>query len=335
MNKGSSRSKPRARDILGAFSLEPRATVRRFGTGLINSTYRVLTARGEFVLQRLHDVVRDEAVEDMRVVTEYLASHGMRVPRLIPAKDERLVIRDHGGGRWRLYELIPGRIVNVVRTPDMAVAAARIVGEMHRHLHGLAYEPRGSIPHFHDTAYVLDKLLEAISHLPKSLRTIAEAILATLPGLILTDSDMRGSKQVIHGDLKISNILFAGTDRAVGIIDFDTLLHDFRAVDLGDALRSWCNLTDEDDPRATFDHEVFRAAMTGYEQGWSAPVRSEDRQLFLRATAQIAYELASRFLIDVVEDHYFGYRKPYTSRRAANTARARGQYRFARTVPIR
>ncbi len=330
MNKGTLR-----RDTLGAFSLEPQATVRRFGTGLINSTYCVISTRGEFVLQRLHDVVRDEAVEDMRVVTEYLASHGMRVPRLIPAKDGRLVIRDHDGGRWRLYELIAGRVVNAVRSLDMAVEAARIVGEMHRHLRGLTYEPRGSIPHFHDTAYFLDKLLEVTSHLPKNLRTMAEDILATLPGLILTDSDVRGGKQVIHADLKISNILFAGTDRAVGIIDFDTLLRDFRAIDLGDAFRSWCNLTDEDDPNATFDQEVFHAAMTGYEQGWSAPVRPEDRRLFLRATAQIAYELASRFLIDVVEDHYFGYRKPYASRRAANTARARGQYHFARTVPIR
>jgi len=322
-------------DILVAFSLEPEASVRRFGTGLINSTYCVISARGDFVLQRLHDVVRDAAVEDMHVVTEHLASRGMRVPRLIPAKDGRLVIHDHVGGRWRLYEFIAGRVLDAVQSLDMAAEAARLVGEMHRHLRGLAYEPRGSIPHFHDTVYVLDRLREVTPQLPKNLLATAEDILATLPGLIVTDADVREDKQVIHADLKISNVLFADTDRAVGIIDFDTLLLGFRAIDLGDAFRSWCNLTDEDDPKATFDQEVFRAAIAGYEQGWSAPVGPEGRQLFLRATAQIAYELASRFLIDVVEDRYFGYREPYTSRRAANTARARGQYHFAKTVPLR
>lgn len=332
--KGIGASKLVARDILAAFRLEPQATVRRFGTGHINLTYIVTTPHGEFVLQKLHDVVRDEAIEDMRVVTEHLAGRGMRVPRLITAKDGRPMIHDHDGGRWRLYRLITGRVVNAVRSLDMSAEAGRIVGEMHRHLRGLTYEPRGSIPHFHDTTYVLGKLRAVTSHLPKNLRAMAEDILVTLPELKLTEQNVHESKQIIHGDLKISNILFAGPHRAVGIIDFDTLMVDFRGIDLGDALRSWCSLTSEDDPKATFDDEVFRAAMTGYEQGWGGPVGSEDRGLFLKATAQIAYELASRFLIDVVEDHYFGYRKPYTSRRDANIARARGQYHFARTVPI-
>jgi Ser/Thr protein kinase RdoA (MazF antagonist) len=163
---------------------------------------------------------------------------------------------------------------------------------------------------------------------------MAEDMLATVPGLILTEETAGEAKQIIHGDLKISNILFDQTDRAMGIIDFDTIMRHFRAIDLGDSLRSWCNRTSEDDPHATFDVGVFHAAMKGYEQGWGEPVRDEETRIVLRATLQITYELACRFLIDTVCDHYFGYAPPYTSRRAANIARATGQYHLAKTIPF-
>jgi aminoglycoside phosphotransferase (APT) family kinase protein len=327
------RQDPRPRSILGRFPIPAPVGVKRFGTGLINPTYWVRTGERQFVLQRLHEIVSTEAVEDMRIVTEHLAGHGMRVPQLIRTKDGQVVARDAAGGRWRAYPFIPGRVFDAIESNEMALEAGRIVGEMHRHLRGLSFEPTGSIEHFHNTAYVLDKLRGMVTQLPRAIRHIAEDVLATAPGIILTEDSALEGRQIIHGDLKISNILFDGAGRAVGIIDFDTIMRHFRAIDLGDSLRSWCNRTSEDDPRATFDVGIFQAAMIGYGQGWGAPVREDEKRMFLRATIQITYELASRFLIDVVCDHYFGYRKPHTSRRAANIARAIGQYHLVKTIP--
>ena len=330
---GPSRRPPRPRSILGRFPTPAPAGVKRFGTGLINPTYQVRAGARPFVLQRLHEIVSTEAVEDMRVATEHLAERGMRVPRLMRTQDGQLIARDGAGGRWRLYPLIPGRVFDAIESSEMAMEAGRIVGEMHRHLRDLSLEPKGSIEHFHDTAYVLDTLRGMVPQLPRAIRHIAEDILATAPGIILTEATAFEGKQIVHGDLKISNILFDGAGRAVGIIDFDTIMRHFRAIDLGDSLRSWCNRTSEDDPRATFDAGIFHAAMIGYGRGWGAPVREDEKRTFLRAALQITYELASRFLIDVVCDHYFGYGKPYTSRRAANIARAIGQYHLAKTIP--
>ncbi len=327
------RHNPRPRSILGRFPIPAPMGVQRFGTGLINYTYRVGSGEREFVLQRLHEIVSTEALEDMRIVTEHLAECGMRVPNLMRTIDGQTAVRNDSGERWRLYPLIPGRIFDAIESTDMAMEAGRIVGEMHRHLRRLSLEPEGSIEHFHDTAYVLDKLRGIAAKLPRPLRHIAEDVLATVPGIILTEDAAPESKQIIHGDLKISNILFDEAGRAFGIIDFDTIMRHFRAIDLGDSMRSWCNRTAEDDPQATFDVGIFHAAMTGYGQGWGTPVREDEKGMFLRATIQITYELASRFLIDVVCDNYFGYSKPHKSRRAANIARAIGQYHLAKTIP--
>jgi Ser/Thr protein kinase RdoA (MazF antagonist) len=327
------RHTPEPDGILGGFPITTPVGVKRFGTGLINSTYWVWTGDRQYVLQRLHEIVSTDAVEDMRVVTEHLAGRGMCVPNLVRTTDGQIVVRDGDGGRWRLYPLIPGHVFDAIESADMAREAGRIVGEMHRHLRALSLEPQGSIEHFHDTAYVLDRLRRMVTRLPGPTRPMAEDVLATVPGLIVTEETAGETKQIIHGDLKISNILFDETDRAVGIIDFDTIMRHFRAIDLGDSLRSWCNRTSEDDPQATFDVDIFHAAMTGYGEGWGAPVREEERRTFLRATRQITYELASRFLIDVVCDHYFGFGTPYASRRAANIARAMGQYHLAKTIP--
>jgi Ser/Thr protein kinase RdoA (MazF antagonist) len=319
--------------ILGRFPIPAPLGVERLGTGLINPTYEVRTPERPFVLQRLHEIVSTEALEDMRIVTAHLAGRGMRVPNLVRTINGQIAARDGAGGRWRLYPLIPGRIFDAIVSKDMAAEAGRLVGEMHRHLRGLAFEPRGSIEHFHDTAYVLDKLRGMVAKLPRALRHVAEDVLATLPGIILTEDTGGESKKIIHGDLKISNLLFDGEGRAVGIVDFDTIIRHFRALDLGDSLRSWCNRTAEDYPHANFDAGVLDAAVMGYGQGWGATVREEEKRTFLRATVQITYELASRFLIDVVCDDYFGYAKPHRSRRAANIARATGQYHLAKTIP--
>ncbi len=59
---------------------------------------------------------------------------------------------------------------------------------------------------------------------------------------ILEQARDRLSHRVIHGDPKAANFLFAAdTDRAVSLIDFDTVKPGLLLHDLGDCLRSCCN----------------------------------------------------------------------------------------------
>ena len=312
------------------FSLPTVRTVTPVGRGLLHATYRVVTVGGDFVVQRLHAAIPDSAIDDMRMVTAYLVSCGMQVPSLVPALDGRPFVRDASGGRWRVYPWLPGHVVESLPDPAMAREAGRLVGLLHKHLAAFDYIPQGSIPHFHDTDFVLTELQNVHPRLPDEVRGIADDVLATLPSLIVPDEP----QQFVHGDLKISNLIFDDLGHAVGIIDFDTILRHARAIDLGDAFRSWCNRTAEDDPDATFDSAFCKAAASGYAQGFGIPSGPEERARHLRATKQITLELTARFLIDVVHDTYFGFDAArYPHRRAHNVARARGQYHLAQTIP--
>lgn len=313
--------------VLSQFALPPVTDVERVGSGNINATYRVTTSEGVFALQMLHDIIPDAAALDMQAVTTHLAAHGLQVPSLVQAIDGQPFARAADGSRWRVYPWIDGQIFDALPNADMAREAGRMVGEMHRALAALDYAPQGSIPHFHDTPFIVEELRSVRAQMLDDVAAVADDVLATLPGVIIADQP----RQLVHGDLKISNLVFSDAGKAVGIIDFDTILLHSRAVDLGDALRSWCNRTSEDDANATFDMTFFDAAIEGYAAGFGS---ADNRALLLRGAKQITLELAARFLIDVVRDSYFGYdTTKYANRRAANIARALGQHHLATTIP--
>ncbi len=316
-------------NILSQFSLPKVLDVKPVGSGLINVTYKVTTENGDYVLQKLHSVIPDAAAEDMQVVTSFLATHGLYVPVLTLSNSGEPFVRSDDGSRWRVYPWIAGRVVDAVENEIMAHSAGSLIRDLHHLFSTLDYKPTGSIPHFHDTAFILEELREERGKLKEeSLIAIADDILRTLPSVIISD----GPTQIIHGDLKISNILFDDSDTAIGIIDFDTLLVHHTEIDLGDALRSWCNKTGEDDPRAVFDMGIFNAVADGY---YAEGRTAETDARLLRGAKQIALELSARFLVDVVRDNYFGFdATKYATRRDANIARAIGQHRFATTIPL-
>ena len=123
---------------------------------------------------------------------------------------------------------------------------------------------------------------------------------------------------IIHGDPKISNIIFK-EGAGVCMIDLDTCMEHSALVDLGDALWSWCGL-EGDNPENRFSLHKFEAAMQGYMG--VIPLSSDEQHYVYRAARMIALELASRFARDIIDDSYFGWDADrYPSRKAHNRAR--------------
>jgi len=138
----------------------------------------------------------------------------------------------------------------------------------------------------------------------------------------------------VHGDLKISNVLFRRAPlRAACLVDLDTLGLGTMAFELGDAMRSWCNPHGEDAGQVHFELPIFAAAIAGFRGEADRLVTRDERVAIVTGLETVCVELAARFAVDVFEDRYFGWDPArFPSRRAHNLVRARGQLALARQV---
>jgi Ser/Thr protein kinase RdoA (MazF antagonist) len=300
------------------------ARAERAPSGLIQETWFVDTERGRFVAQKLHPIFGAAVLEDTEAVTAHLAARGLATPRLLRTRAGGLGAVDADGRLWRVATYLDGWTVDRVAGPAMARAAAGLVARFHGALADLAWDYRFVRAGVHDTAGHLARLA---GHAGDAL---ADAILEH--GRRLDLGAFAALPRVhAHGDLKISNVLFAGAGAARALLDLDTLGRLPLAFELGDAWRSWCNPLGEDVEAARFDLELFAAAVTGYAA--EARLAPDDAASLVPGIETIALELAARFCVDVFEDRYFGWDpRRFPSRREHNRVRATGQLALARAV---
>lgn len=319
------------REVREAYGLDEGA--EPVSVGWINRTFVARRGGERLIVQRLHPVFAGEVNLDIDAITTHLAGAGLTTPRLVRAEDGRAFVV--AGGVWRALTYVDGRTVRAFDAAH-ARAAAALVARFHLALSGLEHEFAFTRPGAHDTpAHLakLERLREAGRAHPRAaeIEPVVEAILERGRAL----PDLGGlPARIVHGDLKATNFLFAEDGpSAIALVDLDTLAFGTIAVELGDALRSWCNPTDESDPAARFDAEIFRAAVEGYAEGAPSLLSREEALAIVPGVETIAVELASRFAADVYEDRYFGFDGArFATRQDHNLARARAQLSLAESV---
>jgi len=319
-----------ARSTLSAWSLGP-STLAPVSSGLMHRTFLVTAAAGDFVLQRLHHLLATpEILADYQAVTAHLAARGLPAPRLVPTLAGAPVAVDAEGRWWRLTTRVPGTTRDKVVGPVDAEAGARMLGRFHTAMADITHQFLSAHP-LHDTAGHLARLQAALQHHdPHDIQPEVDEILRELPPMVLPENLPR---QVVHGDPKISNVMFEG-DVAVGLIDLDTCNRHSVLVDLGDAVRSWCRDGYEDELQR-FHLDRFEAIVRGYAAA-GLPLGPEERDLLAGAGRLITLELASRFARDALEDHYFAWDATrYPDRRTHNRARMRSMLYLARDMATR
>ena len=331
-----------ARWVLKEFPGTSGAQLAELPGGLINRTLRVELAPGgeRWVLQRLHPIFGAEVNEDIRDVTEHLAARGLPTPRMVQTSDGALFVRDTEGEIWRALTWVEGESFS--RMPDQRYAeeAGALVGRFHSALADFDGELRFGRAGVHDTHRHLAVLRAAIERHPDAARHrdvsalcgVVERNLAQLPDL----GELDVPRRMVHGDLKISNLLFDRTGRGLCLVDLDTLSRMKLPFELGDAWRSWCNPLGEDVEDTRFDLELLGAAWRGYRSEARDFITTEERELIVAGILTVALELAARFAADVLNDTYFGWDpQRFESRAHHNWVRARGQLRLAEALGAR
>ena len=253
-----------------AWNWPSEARVERHAVGLINQTYTV-AADGQLVaiLQRLNtDIFVPEVHEDIDAITEALADAGLPTTRLLRTTSGDLWHTAPNGTVWRALTPIGDRTIEEIHNPHDAHSAGALVARFHAALRSFHWDFRSVRPGAHDTDAHMDRLSRAIGdHRDHRLWWDTASLSETITEGWRTLSVPRGlPKRIVHGDLKISNVRYTGSD-ATALIDLDTLAWGTLDLELGDAMRSWCNPAAEDHDEAHFDLEIFRAAMTGYAEG--------------------------------------------------------------------
>lgn len=303
--------------------------------GLINQTLRV--ERGGLpiaVLQRLHPIFGAAVNEDLDVLSEVIARR-LTTPRLIRTREGARFV-EHEGAVYRALTFVDGRTLTEVSSPGIARAAGGLAGRFTAALEGVDHTFAFTRAGVHDTAKHLAALEAALSEhadheeTPET-RPLAEAILAhahALPALPET------RRRIVHGDLKITNLLFEpARDVGLAVVDLDTMAHGTLPVELGDALRSWCNPAGESRDGG-IDVGLVEAALSGLRE--TVSIEADERDAIALGVEVIATELASRFARDALEDRYFGWDATrFPSRRAHCRARAQSQLVLARSIGAR
>ena len=312
------------------------ASFEAFPTGLINESWLTVMPGGERrVLQRVNPMFPAAINDDIDVVTRYLEDKGMLTPRLIPAPDGTLAV-EVDGYRWRQVTYIAGETYEALKNTHQADEAGALLGRFHAALDGLDYSFSNTRLGVHDTTAHLANLGAALKkqagHAEFSrVQALADEVFE-LANLLPDLGDQ--PDRIVHGDPKISNIVFSeDTNNALCLIDLDTLSRMPVVLELGDAFRSWCNPLAEDEPGAEFSLLIFHSAIAGYAHETRSLLTDGEWRKISGATFSITVELAARFCADALNEDYLGWEPlPFHSRSRHNQARTRSQINLARSI---
>jgi Ser/Thr protein kinase RdoA (MazF antagonist) len=311
--------------VLPAYGFDKETSLMEpFGSGLINSTWKVTASGNSFILQRVNDAVfrEPEAIADnIRLVAIYLKEHFPAYPFIAPliaaGGNEMVYIKEKGF--YRMFPFVPGsHSKDVVQTPEQAFEAAVQFGRFTHLLSGLdATQLRLTIPSFHDLELRYDQFKQALENGNRErIQNSRELIEQLQSRAFIVDQFKLIRKnpafklRVTHHDTKISNVLFDEKDKGICVIDLDTLMPGYFISDVGDMMRTYLSPVNEEETdysKIEVREDFYKAIVKGYYQEMKEELTSTEKQYFFYAGEFMIYMQALRFLTDHLNnDIYYG-----------------------------
>lgn len=296
--------------------------------GLINKTYLVTTATMKFVLQEVSPIFETTINEDSDAVCEHLLRCGIEVPKLYrTAHNERFV--SFSGRIFRALKYIAGNSSHTITSLNMAESAGRVVGQFHAALADFYYDYRSKRRHGGDYRFHKENLVTALKEHRSHDYFARVSILADkmLEDIERITSGLSTTARNVHGDPKISNIIFDERGEAICLVDFDTLGKSGWSLEIADALRSWCNPNMEDVLDAYVDLNIAESALKGYGAMMRGRFTKKEADELVTHSQAITLCLAMRYLADVLNERYWAFdQKRFLRRADHNLLRSQAMY---------
>ena len=329
--------------------------IKPLGAGLINDTFKVVTAETDepdYVLQRVNENVFpdvDMVMRNIGAVTDHIRKKleaageddiERKVLRFIPAKADGKLYAVVDGKYWRLMVFIPNAITKQAVDPESSRDAGRAFGRFQAMLADIPVQLGETIKDFHNMEVRLEQLREVVSKDP--VGRVSEPQVQ----LLLQEIDARAydmckaermgregtlPKRVCHCDTKVNNMMFNDKNEVLCVIDLDTVMPNFIFSDYGDFLRTGANFVAEDCADMTavgFNMEIFKAFTEGYlesARSFLLPVEIENLPY---ATALFPYMQCVRFLWDYLSGDKY-WKCQYAEH---NFVRANNQFHLLKSI---
>lgn len=327
-------------------------TAEPFGDGHINDTYLVSVELdgviSEYVFQRVNrNAFKDipGLMNNFSAVTEYfkkkLISEGADVTRevlsLVYTRGGKSYYEDEAGGAWRVTRFITNSRSYTINTrPEQIYESTLAFGKFQRALKDFPADTLSeTIPNFHNTPKRFLALLDAAE---KNVASRLESVLDEYNFALsrkefcntLENLKNEGTLplRVTHNDTKLNNVLFdADSDKAICVIDLDTVMPGLSVNDFGDSVRASTSTAAEDEvdlSKVNFDIELYELAVRGFLDGTDGTLTEAEIREMPTAAIMMTLECGIRFLTDYLAgDVYFK-----TSRPNHNLDRARTQFKL-------
>ncbi len=305
----------------------------QIGNGHIHDTYKIETAEADkdnYLLQKINNRIFTNIPElqgNIERVTAHLrkkltAIGGSDIKReclnLVPALNGKSWIIDNEGNFWRMFLYINDyRSYDMVDSEEKAFEGGKAVGRFQAMLSDMPssvlYE---TIPRFHDIESRLTLFKNKINENPAGR---AKAVTDEINNLLQREKKMKIIHQlgkdgkipvrITHNDTKFNNILLDLNNKALCIIDLDTVMPGYIHYDFGDAIRTAANSAAEDEPELSkieMNSALFEAYSDGYLTETRETLNYIEKEYLAFAPLSITYTIAVRFLTDYLDgDKYF------------------------------
>ncbi|MDP4282338.1 MAG: aminoglycoside phosphotransferase family protein [Bacteroidota bacterium] len=324
----------RLKKILRQFALpHPVSIVSPLGSGHINDSYLVSTGIPEesgYVLQRINHIIFKDInglTNNILIVTRHIEQEIRKQPgrfghfkplRVILTKDEKPFSRDEEGNFWRLFNYIsPCHSYDLVTDPDIAYEGGKGFGNFMLLTSGIdASTLIETIPNFHDIAFRLDLFNQSIQR--DNAGRVSE-VSPEIDFVMERKDEMYRIRQlaeekkiplrVTHNDTKLNNILFDENNKAICIVDLDTVMPGYILYDYGDAIRTGANTCNEDEKNTTrvaLNLELFEAYSKGYLNVVKEIITPCEKENFAFSARFMTFIIGLRFLTDFLDgDIYY------------------------------
>jgi Ser/Thr protein kinase RdoA (MazF antagonist) len=346
--------------VAAAEEFRPLGTVmdiQEYGNGNINDTFLVTLESKEeehFILQRINTQVFRQpelVMQNMRTFTEHVRNRlqhaplsGDRrweVPRVLLTQNNEDHWVDPSGSFWRAISFIgQSQSFDTIKNITHAREVGYALGMFHNLLSDLSSENLAdTLEGFHITPHYLRHFDEVLAKNRGSTSPEVDYGLDFVSkrrawAHVLEDARLQGrlSLRPIHGDPKVDNVMMdTTTGQAISIVDLDTVKPGLVHYDIGDCLRSGCNLRGEETEgweTVRFEPEFCRAILQGYLSLARAFFTEHDYKYLYDAIRLIAFELGLRYFTDYLAGNvYFKI-----SHREHNLVRALVQFKLTESI---